>query len=248
LCSFFFCSLHLSAAQRLWTHSDFELLQTLNLRTILQNVKEEVSKNTIQPPLLVVFLAFSFDRAVAQFKVANSDIDLCVEGIHHFSDVVDGVIKPPHDFEEDIGDSPPLSRWHSAAFVVLTPFNIVCCFLVFITLCWKCLFYFQVWRSNWVLVAWGFFILFKVFRDQTVDLECLRSSNSYALMSFVLLVLVLISYATFTTKKSSLRRYGPPPVVVVLMKIKQELKSFACSPTTWYFNSLFWIKVLSFFP
>ena len=24
LCSFFFCSLHLSAAQRLWTHSDFE--------------------------------------------------------------------------------------------------------------------------------------------------------------------------------------------------------------------------------
>ena len=45
-------------------HKDSELtqtlisLQTLNLRTVLLNVKEEVSKNTIQPPLLVVFLTF----------------------------------------------------------------------------------------------------------------------------------------------------------------------------------------------
>ena len=59
LCSFFLCSFHLSAAQRLWTHSDSELLQTLNLRAVLQNVKEEVFKNTIQPPLLVVFLTFT---------------------------------------------------------------------------------------------------------------------------------------------------------------------------------------------
>jgi len=48
LCSFFLCSFHLSAAQRLWTHLDSKLLQTLNLRTVLQNVKEEVFKNTIQ--------------------------------------------------------------------------------------------------------------------------------------------------------------------------------------------------------
>ena len=41
-------------------HKDSELTQTLNLRTVLQNVKEEVFKNTIQPPLLVVFLTFSF--------------------------------------------------------------------------------------------------------------------------------------------------------------------------------------------
>jgi len=40
-------------------HKDSELTQTLNLRTILQNVKEEVFKNTIQPPLLVVFLTFT---------------------------------------------------------------------------------------------------------------------------------------------------------------------------------------------
>jgi len=39
-------------------HKDSELLQTLNLRTVLQNVKEEVFKNTIQSPLLVVFLTF----------------------------------------------------------------------------------------------------------------------------------------------------------------------------------------------
>ena len=45
----------LSTAHRLWTHSDSELLQTLNPRTVIKNVKEEVSKNTIQPPLLVVF-------------------------------------------------------------------------------------------------------------------------------------------------------------------------------------------------
>jgi len=30
LCSLFFCSLHLSTAHRLWTHSDSELLQTRN--------------------------------------------------------------------------------------------------------------------------------------------------------------------------------------------------------------------------
>jgi len=38
-------------------HKDSELTQTLNLRTALQNVKEEVFKNTIQPtpPLLWFF-------------------------------------------------------------------------------------------------------------------------------------------------------------------------------------------------
>jgi len=41
-------------------HKDSELTQTLNLRTVFQNVKEEVFENTIQPPLLVVFLTFSW--------------------------------------------------------------------------------------------------------------------------------------------------------------------------------------------
>jgi len=30
-----------------------------------------------------------FDRAVAQLKVVNPDVDLCVEGIHHLSNVED---------------------------------------------------------------------------------------------------------------------------------------------------------------
>jgi len=40
-----------------------KLLQTLNLRTVLQNVrKEEVFENTIQTPLLVVFLTFKNNK------------------------------------------------------------------------------------------------------------------------------------------------------------------------------------------
>ena len=41
-------------------HKDSELTQTLNLRTVFQNVMEEVFENTNQPPLLVVFLTFSW--------------------------------------------------------------------------------------------------------------------------------------------------------------------------------------------
>jgi len=41
--------------------------------------------------------------STAQLKVVNSRIDLCVEGIHQLYDVEDGVIKPPPDFEEDVG-------------------------------------------------------------------------------------------------------------------------------------------------
>jgi hypothetical protein len=33
----------------------------------------------------------------------NPSVDLCVEGIHHLSDVEDSVIKPPPDLEEDMG-------------------------------------------------------------------------------------------------------------------------------------------------
>jgi len=33
----------------------------------------------------------------------NPGIDLCVEGIHHLSDVEDGVMKPLPDLEEDMG-------------------------------------------------------------------------------------------------------------------------------------------------
>jgi len=52
---------------------------------------------------LVEAVQHGFDRAVAQMKVVNPRIDLCVEGIHLLSDVEDGVIKPPPDFEEDVG-------------------------------------------------------------------------------------------------------------------------------------------------
>jgi len=54
------CVLSSSVLYNYPLHKDSKLLQTLNLRTVLQNVKEEVSKNTIQPPLLVVFLTFTF--------------------------------------------------------------------------------------------------------------------------------------------------------------------------------------------
>ena len=52
---------------------------------------------------LVEAVQLGFDRAVAQLKVVNPGVDLCVERIHHLSDVEDGVIKPPPDFEEDVG-------------------------------------------------------------------------------------------------------------------------------------------------
>jgi len=55
LCSFFLCSLHLSAAQRLWTHSDSELLQTLNLRTILIEREEKFLRTQFNPPFLCFF-------------------------------------------------------------------------------------------------------------------------------------------------------------------------------------------------
>jgi hypothetical protein len=44
-----------------------------------------------------------FDRALAQLKVVNPDVDLIIEGTHHLSDVRDGVIEPPPDLEEDEG-------------------------------------------------------------------------------------------------------------------------------------------------
>jgi len=52
---------------------------------------------------LVEVVQLGFDRAVAQLKVVNPGIDLYIEGIHHLYDVEDGVIKPPLDFEEDVG-------------------------------------------------------------------------------------------------------------------------------------------------
>jgi len=44
LCSFFLCSLHLSAAQRLWTTSDSEPENSSNRK------RRKVFENTIQPP------------------------------------------------------------------------------------------------------------------------------------------------------------------------------------------------------
>jgi hypothetical protein len=52
---------------------------------------------------LLYAVKLGFDRAVAQLMVVNPDIDLIVEGIHHLSDVKDGVIEPPPDLEEDGG-------------------------------------------------------------------------------------------------------------------------------------------------
>jgi uncharacterized phage infection (PIP) family protein YhgE len=52
---------------------------------------------------LVDAVKLGFDRVVAQLKVVNSGIDLSIEGIHHLSDVEDGVIKHPPDLEEDTG-------------------------------------------------------------------------------------------------------------------------------------------------
>ena len=52
---------------------------------------------------LVEAVQLGFDCAVAHLKVVNPEVDLCVEGIDHLSDVEDGVIKPPLDFEEDVG-------------------------------------------------------------------------------------------------------------------------------------------------
>jgi len=52
---------------------------------------------------LVDAVKLGFDRAVAQLKVVNPDVDLNVEGIHPLSNVKNGVITPPPDLEEDIG-------------------------------------------------------------------------------------------------------------------------------------------------
>jgi len=51
---------------------------------------------------LVDAVKLGFDRAAAQLKVANSGIDLCVEGIHHLNFVEDGVIKSLPIVDEDI--------------------------------------------------------------------------------------------------------------------------------------------------
>jgi len=51
---------------------------------------------------LVEAVQLGFDRAVAELKVVNPGVDLCVKGIHHLSDFEDGAIKPPPDLEEDV--------------------------------------------------------------------------------------------------------------------------------------------------
>jgi len=63
-----------------------------------------VDKNGELEGSLVEVVHLCFDRAVAQLKVLNPGINLCVEGIHHLYDIEDGVIKPPPDFEEDVGN------------------------------------------------------------------------------------------------------------------------------------------------
>jgi len=61
-----------------------------------------VEKVSVLEGSLVDVVKLGFDRAVPQLKVANSGIDLCVEGIHHLNFVEDGVIKSPPAVEEDI--------------------------------------------------------------------------------------------------------------------------------------------------
>jgi hypothetical protein len=52
---------------------------------------------------LVNAVKLGFDRAVAQLKVVNPDIELNVGGIHPLSEVKDGMITPPPDREENDG-------------------------------------------------------------------------------------------------------------------------------------------------
>ena len=80
-------------------------IKALEVATVLNNASREgeIRANALskeRDALDVVKLGL--DRAAAQLKVVNPDVDLCVEGIHHLSDVEGGVINPPQDFEEDI--------------------------------------------------------------------------------------------------------------------------------------------------
>jgi vacuolar-type H+-ATPase subunit I/STV1 len=52
---------------------------------------------------LVDAVKLGFDRAVAQLKMVNPNIDLNVEGTHPLSDVKDGAIIPPPGLDEDNG-------------------------------------------------------------------------------------------------------------------------------------------------
>ena len=58
---------------------------------------ELVEKASMLEGSLVDAVKLGFDRAVAQLKVVNPSVDLCVKGVYHLSDVEDGVIKPPPD-------------------------------------------------------------------------------------------------------------------------------------------------------
>lgn len=72
--------------------------ETEDVATLIRRA-DMVERVSVLEGGLVDAVKLSFDRGVAQRKVVNSSINLCVEGIHHLSDVEDGVIKPPPDFE-----------------------------------------------------------------------------------------------------------------------------------------------------
>ena len=64
---------------------------------------ELVERISMLEGTLLDAVKLGFDGTMAQLKVVNPVVDLCVEGIHHLSDVEDGVTKPPSNFEEDMG-------------------------------------------------------------------------------------------------------------------------------------------------
>jgi len=70
--------------------------------TVVLNRADLIERVSVMEGSLVEAVQLGFDCAVAQLTVVNPGVDLCVEGIHHLSDVKEGVIKPPPNFEEDV--------------------------------------------------------------------------------------------------------------------------------------------------
>jgi len=63
--------------------------------TVVLKRAELIERVSVLEGSLVDTVQLGFDRAVAQLKVVNLGVGLCIEGIHHLSNVEDGVIKPP---------------------------------------------------------------------------------------------------------------------------------------------------------
>jgi len=71
--------------------------------TVVLNRADLIKRVSVLEGSLVDAVQLGFDRAVAQLKVVNRGVYLCVKGIYHLRGVEDGIIKPPLDLEEDVG-------------------------------------------------------------------------------------------------------------------------------------------------